>query len=104
VVESVPASAQYKEDTGYSKKVSWIRKDNFIEAKVEYYDLGGQLLKVQTTSGYQKAETNPDRWVVLHREMDNVQTGHKTTLDFGKVNAGVAVDDSVFSTRSLERQ
>ena len=104
VVESVPSSETFKEDTGYSKKVSWIRKDNFIEAKVDYYDLGGQLLKTQTTSGYQKAETGPDRYIVLHREMDNVQTGHKTTLDFNKVVADVAVDDSVFSTRSLERQ
>ena len=55
VVESVPATDQLKDDTGYSKKVSWIRKDNFIEAKVDYYDLNGELFKTQTTSGYQQA-------------------------------------------------
>ncbi|HET9870498.1 MAG TPA: outer membrane lipoprotein-sorting protein [bacterium] len=104
VVESVPASESLKEDTGYGKKVSWIRKDDFIEAKVEYYDLSGQLLKVQVTGGVTKAGSNPDRYLVAHREMDNVQTGHKTTLDFTHVQTGVAVDDGVFSTRSLERQ
>jgi hypothetical protein len=104
VVVSVPVNETFQEDTGYSKKISWIRQDNFLEAKVEYYDLGGQLLKTQTTSGYQKAETGPDRWVVLHREMDNVQTGHKTTIDFEKVQADAPVEDSVFSTRYLERQ
>ncbi len=103
VVESVPATDQLKDDTGYSKKVSWIRKDNFIEAKVDYYDLNGELFKTQTTSGYQQASSHPDRWLVVHREMDNVQTGHKTVFDFAHLDIKSPVEDGLFTTRSLER-
>ena len=103
VIESVPASDSLKDDTGYSKKISWIRKDDFLEGKVEYYDLNGQLLKTQTASDHKKLESNPDRWLVLHREMTNVQTGHKTVFTFDQVKEGAGLEDSLFTTRSLER-
>lgn len=103
VIESVPATAQLKDDTGYSKKISWIRKDNFIEAKVDYYDLNGELFKTQLISGYHQASANPDRWLVAHREMNNVQTSHKTLFDFTHVDIKSPVDEDLFTTRSLER-
>jgi len=74
-----------------------------MEAKVEYYDLNGELLKTQLATNDQQVGTNPDRWISLHREMSNVQTSHQTTFDFEKVHADVPIDDSVFSTRYLER-
>ncbi len=103
VIESVPANDTLKEDTGYSKKVSWIRKDNFLEGKVDYYDLNGQLLKTQIAVEHQKLESNPERWLAERREMTNVQTGHKTVFTFDQVKAGIAIDDGSFTTRSLER-
>lgn len=103
VIESVPANDTLKEDTGYSKKVSWIRKDNFLEGKVDYYDLNGALLKTQVAADHKKLESNPDRWLALRREMTNVQTGHKTIFTFDQVKAGQSIDDGQFTTRSLER-
>ncbi|MEK7268591.1 MAG: outer membrane lipoprotein-sorting protein, partial [Nitrospirota bacterium] len=45
VIESVPASEQIKKDYGYAKKTLWIRKSNFMEKKVEYFDAAGRPLK-----------------------------------------------------------
>src|SRR5687767_2001850 len=81
VVESVPASDQVKANSGYSRKITWARKDNFIEAKVEYYDLGGRLLKTQLTKRHELIEPEKNRWFVLYREMTNHQTGHRTTFN-----------------------
>ena len=103
IVESVPATDQLKDDTGYSKKISWIRKDNFMEAKVDYYDLNGELLKTQLATDHHQVEKNPDHWLAETREVTNVQTGHKTLFTFEKVQAGIPIDDSVFTTRQLER-
>jgi len=102
VIESVPATAAFKDDTGYSKKVSWIRKDSFLEAKVDYYDLNGELLKTQLVTGHHQVEKNPDHWLAETREVTNVQTGHKTIFTFSKIQAGIPIDDSVFTTRQLE--
>src|SRR5687767_6096732 len=42
VVESVPITDAVRTNGGYSKKITWVRTDNFVESKVEYYDLAGR--------------------------------------------------------------
>jgi outer membrane lipoprotein-sorting protein len=104
VVESVPASDRVKSDSGYSKKVTWVRKDNFLETRVMYYDLSGRLLKTQLVTGHELLEPDTQRWIARQREMSNHQTGHKTVLRFDKVEPGVALADDLFTTRYLERE
>ncbi len=104
VVESIPVSDAVSANSGYGKKISWVRKDDYIEAKVEYYDLSGRLLKTQTTADHQLVESNPQRWFVRQREMTNHQTGHKTLLKFDKVEGVVTVAENQFTTRYLESE
>jgi len=104
VIESIPANNAVKSNSGYSKKVTWVRKDTFLEAKVEYYDLSGRLLKTQLTTNHQRVESDPQRWFALHREMTNHQTGHKTVLRFDKIESGVLTPDEMFTTRTIERE
>jgi hypothetical protein len=103
VVESVPATETVKTNTGYSKKIAWVRTDNFVESKVEYYDPAGRLLKTQRTGRHQLVEPDKGRWFVMHREMTNHQTGHRTTFTASKAEA-VAIPDESFTTRYLERE
>jgi predicted RND superfamily exporter protein len=104
VIESVPVNDSVRSNSGYSKKITWVRADNFLETKVEYYDLGGRLLKTQRISRHQLVEPQMGRWFALYREMTNHQSGHKTTLDVSKVDAGVATPDETFTTRYIERE
>jgi hypothetical protein len=104
VVESLPRDETIKNDHGYSKKVNWVRKDNFLEAKVEYYDLRGDLLKTQTITGHKLVEPDTHRWFAMHRDVINHQTQHKTVLDFERAEAGVAAPDELFTTRTIERE
>jgi outer membrane lipoprotein-sorting protein len=101
VIESVPATDAVKANSGYSKKMTWIRTDNFVESKVEYYDLAGRLLKTQRAGRHQLVEPDKGRWFVMHREMTNHQSGHRTTITASKVEA-VAIPDDSFTTRYLE--
>jgi len=102
VIESTPTSDKVRDDSGYSKKISWLRKDSALEAKVEYYDLLGQLLKVQWTRQPKLVETDKNRWLAQSREMTNVQTGHKTLILLDEIDTEVAISDDMFSTRALE--
>jgi len=104
VIESVPKDDTVKHDSGYSKKTIWVRKDNFLEAKVEYYDLSGRLLKTQITGNHKMVEPDTQRWVALRREMINHQTAHKTILTFDSVESGLSLADDLFTTRYLERE
>jgi outer membrane lipoprotein-sorting protein len=103
-VESTPKAEPTKSNSGYSRKVTWLRKDNFLETKVEYYDLSARLLKTQIVTQPKLLESEQQRWFALHREMTNAQTGHKTVLNFDEVEAGSAPPDEQFTTRYLERE
>jgi outer membrane lipoprotein-sorting protein len=103
VIESVPQDENVKRDLGYSKRVSWIRKDNFVEAKVDYYDLNGQLFRTQNVVDFKLVEDSPPRWLALKREMDDLQSGHKTVLTIDKIDIKSAIPPREFSVESLER-
>lgn len=103
VVESVPAAATVKANSGYSKKITWVRVDNFVESKVEYYDLAGRLLKTQRAGRHQLVEPDKGRWFVMYREMTNHQSGHRTTITASKAEA-VPIPDDSFTTRYLESE
>ena len=103
-VESVPKSESTRSDLGYSRKVTWLRQDNFLETKVEYYDLSNRLLKTQLISNHKLLEPATGRWIALHREMTNQQTGHRTVFNFDKVESAVPIADDLFTTRYLERE
>src|ERR1051325_233380 len=79
VIESIPATDTVRSNSGYSKKITWVRQDNFLESKVEYYDLADRLLKTQIVQKHQLVEPQKGRWFALYREMTNHQTGHRTT-------------------------
>lgn len=102
VVESTPASDKVRDDSGYSKKISWLRKDSALEARVEYYDLQGGLLKVQWARQPKLVEADKNRWLPQNREMTNIQTGHKTLISIDAIDTKVDVSDDMFTTRALE--
>jgi outer membrane lipoprotein-sorting protein len=103
VIESVPGDDTVKTNSGYSRKVTWVRSDNFVETKVEYYDLAGRLLKTQRVTKPQAVDAKAGRWFPLSREMTNHQTGHRTMLEVLKLETAVPTPDELFTTRYIER-
>src|SRR5260221_2660122 len=100
-VESTPKTESTRDNSGYSRKITWLRKNNFVEAKVEYYDLSNRLLKTQVISQPQLLDPDPHRGLARHTQRTNQQTGHKTVLNFDEVEAAVAVPEDLFSNRHL---
>jgi uncharacterized protein len=103
VIESVPRDPGVRDERGYSRKVTWVRKDSFLEARIDYHDLRGELLKTQTATDHQIVEPETGRWFVMHREIVNHQTKHKTTLHVERARAGVAAPDDAFTSQTIER-
>jgi len=104
VIESVPSSLKIKEDYGYSKTIAWIRTDNFMETKIEYYDQSGELLKTQVIEDLIDVEGQPDKVWAKRREMVNHQTRHKTVLSFDLLDSLTSVSSDLYSVRYLERE
>ena len=103
IIESLPKSEQEKNNTGYSKRITWVRKDNSLETKIVYYDSEGNLLKTQVARKHALVDAKDQRWFALYKEMVNHQTGHRTIYDGEQVKVGMPIADDFFSAKTLER-
>lgn len=100
VIESTPKDESTKSDSGYSKKVSWVGAEPNIEAKIEYYDEGGNLIKTQHLSEFLPAGSK-DRYLPLKREMIDHRSGHKTLFRLRAPRFDAVIPDNQFSPRVL---
>ena len=103
VVESIPRDDSVRDDRGYSRKLTWVRPDSFLESRIDYFDLRNELLKSQIATDHQIVEAATGRWFVMHREMTNLQTQHKTILHIERAKAGVPTPDDAFTPQTIEK-
>ena len=96
IVESTPKDKEYM----YSKTKTWIRKDNFIGLKKEFYDEDEDLLK---TLKIKKFEEISGFLVITSSEMENIQKNHRTTMILNNVEINTNIPSSKFSERMMMR-
>ncbi len=96
VIQSIPKDEDYM----YSKTITWIRKDNFIGLKKEFYDEDGELLKILKIK---KFENISGFDIITYSEMVNVQKNHKTTMKLDNIQINTGIPASKFSERMMMR-
>jgi hypothetical protein len=88
-------------DSGYTRQVVWIDKQEYRPQKVDYYDRKNDKLKTLTFHEYRQYL---DRyWRAMRQEMVNHQTGKSTTLLWEKYNFSNGLTDRDFDKNSLKR-
>jgi len=103
VIESKPANDKVKDRTGHSKTTLWIRQDNFMGVKGEYYDLNGTLWKRMEASQIKMVDPVKKNWMAQLIRMESAKDGRFTVLEFSQVKANAGIPDSVFSQQNLSR-
>ncbi|MBX9703335.1 MAG: outer membrane lipoprotein-sorting protein, partial [Silvanigrellaceae bacterium] len=104
VIESTPVNPDVAKNSGYSKRISWIDKQSFVAIQGESYDLNQDLYKKYFARKVQKIDDKQDKWQPMEIEAQNVQTGHKTILEFTNFKANVGLSVDLFTLRTLEKQ
>lgn len=104
VIESTPKDASIKANTGYSKRVGWIEKDNFVTLKGVLYDEAGELLKEAKFTNYTEVDPVRHKWQAGQLEMRNVQAEHATVIHIDQLKVNVGVKEDYFTTRYMEQQ
>jgi outer membrane lipoprotein-sorting protein len=102
VIESTPKRPEVADNTGYSKRISWIDEVRFVAIRGESYDQNGELLKRTSSKDIERVDAKNDKYQPMELMSENVQTGHKTFIKFKNFKANVGVGDEVFAARSLE--
>jgi outer membrane lipoprotein-sorting protein len=97
VVERIPVDP----NSGYSRQLTWVDKNEYRLLRVDYYDRKGDLLKTNTLSGYQQYLQR--HWRADEMEMVNHQSGKNTLLKFHGYQFQSGLKDSDFSRGALSR-
>ena len=104
VIESTPKDATIKSNTGYSKRISWIEKDNFVSVKSVIYDEAGELLKEMKFTHYLEVDPVRHKWQAGELEAHNVQSEHTTVIHIDEFKVNVGVKEDYFTSRYMEQQ
>jgi outer membrane lipoprotein-sorting protein len=98
VVEYLPVD---KKNSGYTKQVTWIDKNEYRIQKVEYYDRKNSHLKTLSIQGYKKYLNK--YWKAEEMVMVNHQNGKSTQLQFSEYRFSVGLKGSDFTKNALKR-
>lgn len=103
VLQSIPTGG-----ADYTKRISWVGKENFLPLKEEYYDAQGELFRVFTADKVENVSVGEgDARLVLptvtQRAMRNVKTGHRTEVTFASIAYNLGLQDEDFSERRMRR-
>ena len=90
-----------RKNSGYSRQVTWIDKEEYRTLKVEYYDRKNAHLKTLTMSGHQQYQGK--FWRASEMHMVNHQKGKSTLLQFSNYKFKVGLNADDFNKNSLKR-
>lgn len=103
VIVSQPRTPAVAALSGYSRRITWLRVDDAVPLKVEYYDMAGALLKVYTADDIRLIDASPRRFQAMRQTMRNIQSGHMTVIEYQTFRTDVAPSADNFTPRNLDR-
>lgn len=96
-VEAVPTY----EYSGYTRLINYIDTERMVPVKVEYFDRKNSPLKTLNISEYEQHLGK--YWRAGKMEMENLQTGKRTTLTWSDYKFQTGLTDKDFNSKSLKR-
>ena len=102
-IESTPSNDEVKDRTKYSRSIVWVRSDNFMVEKAEYYQLDGKLWKKLTASEIKMVDTKNKKWLAHHLMIVNQLTQEFTELQFADVKVNSGISDALFTQQNLQK-
>jgi predicted RND superfamily exporter protein/outer membrane lipoprotein-sorting protein len=102
VVESVPLTEATRNNTGYGKRLSWIRKDNLVALKIDIWDGSNIPLKRILSKDVRSFGDGKD-WQAMLTNIENLQTGHQTAVQYDSFRTDQSLSEHQFSAAELDK-
>lgn len=102
VVVARPRDPGVTAATGYGRRVLWLRSADQVPIKTEYYDAAGALMKVYEASDIKLVDPARRSFQPMRQLMRNLNTGHRTAIEYTSFRTNVKVADADFQPRALE--
>ncbi|WP_373002282.1 outer membrane lipoprotein-sorting protein [Sulfurimonas sp.] len=98
-----PKTDKTIEETGYTKSIVFVRQDNFVIVQALHYIKAGKKLKYMKINSLEEID---GIWTIKQMQMvtkKGKKTLHKTVFEFSDIKYNQNLEESFFSTRTLER-
>lgn len=100
MVTGSAAKPKTTEETGYSKIVWYVDPKKFIAIKADYYDKSGQLFKTMLVKKVETISGSPFATSIL---MEDLQSGHRSKMEFSDLKTDQGLADKIFTERNLRK-
>ena len=100
-VEATCKTETQEDQYGFSKRITYIEKENYLARKIDYYDLRGELLRVETIKEYKKQSNGS--YFAFYMEMKNVQNNRRSVMTIDKFQLGSTLTEAQFSPAMIEK-
>ena len=100
-IETSCKDEDIEDQNGYSKRIAWIEKETYLCHKIEFYDLSGELHKIQSIKQYKKQSNG--KYFAFYMEMENKQNGRKSVIIINKFQIGSTLTENIFTPAMLEK-
>ena len=103
VIEAKPKNKTVASENGFSKRISWVGKADYVFRKAVYYDLKGKLHRELNAYNVKLLDRAKKRYRALRMVMVNKQNKRKSIMHIGRIRLRATIPDRYFTTRFLER-
>ena len=90
-------------ESGYSRLIMWIIKDNFYPIVINYYDRENPELLLKTLIQYDIKNVDGIS-TATKMVMYNQQENSQTSIEMLEIKYNIVLDDSLFTARNLQRR
>ena len=102
MIEATPKNKRVKKESGYTKTIAIVRKDNYVTVRAINFMHNGKKKYMDM----QKLHKQGGVWlpdVMTMSTKKGKKTLHKTVLKFKNIKLNKAINNSMFTTRRLEK-
>ncbi|MGI5914396.1 MAG: outer membrane lipoprotein-sorting protein [Bacteroidales bacterium] len=100
-VESTCKTEELEDQYGFSKRVAYIGKNDYLTYKMEYYDFSGELAKEGIISEYKKQDDGS--YFAFYMEMRNVRNNRRSVIIIDQFQLGSNMAESYFTPAMIEQ-
>ncbi|MGE4347535.1 MAG: outer membrane lipoprotein-sorting protein [Flavobacteriaceae bacterium] len=102
-IEITPKRNEIASENGFSKKISYISKNDFVMRKAIYYNLSGEKEKEMTVDEVIEVDTTNHKYKMKEMKMVNLLNGRQSISIIDQIQYNQNVSDDYFTTRYLEK-
>jgi len=103
-IEWIPKDDDIAEENGYSRRITFFGKKDFVIRKAVYYDLDEELYKEMIVHEIKELDTVNHKYRAKHLEMVNLQNDRRSILFNEQLEFNPNIQDNYFTARYLERE